>query len=393
LKIALCAPVDIHWLARFCGVSTDGIAPGLGSTATTPLTIELLKRGHEVTLYTLSNEWPREEAYVWGNLRIFVGRSRQFGQARNFFYPEISYLRRAIRQDRPAFVNAHWTYEFALGALGSGVPTVTTIHDLPWNVLRYFRDRARVIRLLMAYAVALRCSNYTAVSQDAGHHFTRYMRPGATVPVIANFLTESVLAVGTGPALHPRRPLVFATILQGWTRRKNPEAALKAFALVRKEMPECGLVMIGANYEPHGPAAQWARENSLDAGVTFAGLIPYAEMLVYVRGRVDAVVMPSLDEALSMTALEAMALGKPIVAGDSTPGMMEILDGGKAGLLVNVTRPQEIAQAMLLLQNDPDVYETFTDNAYRRAHTAYRAETIVPQYERMYSSFLAKHAV
>jgi glycosyltransferase involved in cell wall biosynthesis len=213
------------------------------------------------------------------------------------------------------------------------------------------------------------------------------------VPVIANFLTESVLAVGTGPALHPRRPLVFATILQGWTRRKNPEAALKAFALVRKEMPECGLVMIGANYEPHGPAAQWARENSLDAGVTFAGLIPYAEMLVYVRGRVDAVVMPSLDEALSMTALEAMALGKPIVAGDSTPGMMEILDGGKAGLLVNVTRPQEIAQAMLLLQNDPDVYETFTDNAYRRAHTAYRAETIVPQYERMYSSFLAKHAV
>ncbi len=389
MKIALCVPTDIHELARFSGVATEEIAPGLGSTATTPLIIELLRRGHEVTVYTLSSALPQEVAYRWGRLRIFVGPTRQFGAARRLFLPEIAYLRRVIRQDAPPFVNAHWTYEFALGALAAGVPTIVTIHDLPWNVLRYFRDRARTIRLLMAYAVALSCRNYSAVSQDAAAHFSRYMRPGADIPVIGNFLAESVLAVSSGPAIHPGRPLMYATILQGWTRRKNPKAALEAFALLRRQAPESKLIMIGTDYETAGPAARWAEEHGLNAGVSFQGILPYTEMLRFVHNNVDAVVMPSLDEALSMTALECMALGKPIIAGIGTPGMREILEDGRAGLLVDVTRPPDIAKAMISLQTDAQLFDEMAGRAYSRARSAYLVENSAPAYERLYSKFEA----
>ncbi len=395
MKIAMCAPVDIHWLARANSINTEGVPRGLGSTATTPLILELARRRHELTIYTLDYDSTEEQFYEWSNLRIFVGPSRRLGAARNFFRPEIAYLRRVIETDCPAFVHAHWTYEFALAALGSGVQTLVTIHDLPWNVLRYFRDRYRTARLLMAYAVAMRANLYTAVSEDAARHFSRYMRPGARVLAIPNFLSETVLTKANGFQTHPDRPLVFACILQGWSPRKNAKAALRAFALFRKNYSGSRLLFMGADYQAVGPAEAWAREHGLQTDVLFCGLQPYDKMLERVRDEVDVLVMPSLDEALSMTVLENMAFGKPIIAGRSTPGISEELDGGRAGVLVDVGRPGDIAEAMTRLQNDTSLFERIAEAAYQRAHTIYTAERVVPLYERLYeqvASTLTPHS-
>jgi glycosyltransferase involved in cell wall biosynthesis len=349
---------------------------------------ELLLRGHSVTIYTVSYDLSEEQQYTWGNLRLFVGPARQLGAARDFFRPEIGYLRRVIRADHPDFIHAHWTYEFALGALGSGLPTLVTIHDLPWNVLRYFRDRYRTARLLMAYAVAIRATRYTAVSKDAARHFARYMRPGTKVRAIPNFLTQNVLSKGSEPKKHPRRPLVFAVVLQGWTPRKNAKVALKAHAIVRRAYPSICLHVIGADYEVGGPASNWVAEHHLGEGVHFLGLLQYENMLNHLSKKVDVLVMPSLDEALSMTVLENMALANPIIAGASTPGIREELAGGEAGILVDVRSPDAVARAMIRLQNDPAHYERVSRSAYERAHTTYTAESVLPLYEQAYASLL-----
>lgn len=388
MKITLCAPVDIHWLARFSGVDATHLAEGYGSTATTPLVIELLRRGHEVTIYTLSHSLPVELSLKWGNLRLFVGSGRQYGAIRNLFKPEIAYLERVIRQDRPAFVNAHWTYEFGMAALRSGVPTVVTIHDLPWNVLRYFRDRYRFGRLLMAYMVAARATRYTAVSHDAARHFARFMRPGAKIRTIPNFLNDAVLDKSTGPREHPAGPLVYASVLQGWTRRKNPKASLRAFSLLRQRVAGVRLLMIGADYEMDGPAARWAAEQGLADDVTFVGALAYRVMLDRLQSSVDVLVMPSLDEALSMTILENMALGIPVIGGRSTPGVPEELEDGAAGLLVDMTQPEKIAKAMLRLQNDPAEFARISRAAFSRAHAVYTAESVVSQYVEVYRELL-----
>src|ERR1700684_3707810 len=43
------------------------------------------------------------------------------------------------------------------------------------------------------------------------------------------------------------RPFTFGTILQGWTRRKNAIAALKAFQIVLRVAPESRLIMMGTD--------------------------------------------------------------------------------------------------------------------------------------------------
>jgi glycosyltransferase involved in cell wall biosynthesis len=385
MKISMCAPADLHALARFCGQRIEGIPPGLGSTATTPLIVELVRRGHEITLFTLSNGLGKETTHDWGALKVFAGPSRQYGAARNFYRPEITYLRRVIAQQQPAFVHAHWTYEFALGALAACIPTVTTIHDLPWNVLRYFRDRSRTVRLLMAYSVAIRCHRYTAVSEDAANHFRRYLRPGTEIAVIPNFLSDSIFEIGQSAATSTR-PLTFGTILQGWSKRKNATAALKAFQTVARIAPESRLIMIGSDYEQQGPAHRWARQHNLDTGVTFAGMLPYEQMLCRIRDEVDVIVHPSLDEAFSMTVLESMALAKPVVAGYDTPGIRQALQGGDAGVLADVRDSGSIARAMSSLMTDSSYRQSVAQSGHQHVASTYRKDFIVPQYEAIYRS-------
>ena len=303
MNIAFCAPVDIHSLARFSDQSAGGIPPGLGSTATTPLIIELLRRGHEVEVYTLSRGLVNEESYNWGSLRVVVGPCREAHLARNFFRPEIDWLTRAISKREPRFIHAHWTYEFALAALRSGIPTITTIHDLPWRVFRHFCDPYRFVRLLMAYEVAMRGRRFTAVSNDAAAHFRHFFNPLAQVAVITNGLSDPVFELGVHPPKSVGREPVFATVMQGWSRQKNATTALRAFQIVLNEAPNAKLLMFGADYEPNGKAHQWAVQHSLDANVTFVGLLPNRQLLEQISDEVDIVVHPSLNESFSMTAL------------------------------------------------------------------------------------------
>ena len=317
MNIALCAPINIHPLARFMGQDTSGIAPGMGCTITTTLIIELLRRGHSVTVYTLSNDLPEETIYDWGRLRVFVGASRRF---RYLYRPQIAYLKRVIKADAPRFVHAHWTYEFALGALSSGIPTVTTIHDLPWNVLRYVRHIYTVVRLIMAYMVGFRGTNFTAVSPDAARHFKRYLSPRASIEVIPNCLADWVFDLGRTGVSRGDRPFTFVTILEGLSGRKNGTCALRAFQITRQSFPDARLIMIGRGYEPGGVADRWATSRGLAQGVTFRGFMQHEPMLGFVMQEVDVLVHPSLDEALSTATLESMALKKPVIAGKQTPG-------------------------------------------------------------------------
>jgi L-malate glycosyltransferase len=385
MKIAMCAPADLHALARFCDQETEGVPVGLGSTATTPLIEELLRRGHQVTLFTLSNELTRETKHEWGGLKIFTGPNRKYGAARNLYWPEVNYLRRVVAQERPTFIHAHWTYEFALGAMVTGIPMLTTIHDLPWNVLRYFRDRTRAVRLLIAYWVAMRCHRYTAVSEDAANHFRRYLKPGVDIEVIPNFISDSIFDINHGQA-NSNRSFTFGTILQGWTRRKNAIAALKAFQVVLRVAPESQLIMMGTDYEQDGPAHRWARQHSLDASVTFAGLLPYKQMLRRVNDEVDVVVHPSLDEAFSMTVLEGMALAKPVIAGYGTPGIRQALRDGDAGVLTDVRDSHSIARAMLTLITDSSHRQRVAQSGRQHVASTYRKNLIIPQYEAVYRS-------
>jgi glycosyltransferase involved in cell wall biosynthesis len=359
------------------------VVPGQGTNpATTPLIMEFVRRGHVVTLFTLSDHVQEVAFYDWGSLRVFVGPNKRF---RYLYRPQIAYLKHAIRREAPRFVHANWTYEFAIGALASGVPTVITIHDLPWRIVRYFWDVAGAYaKLAMAYTVAFKGTHFTAVSHDAVRHFRRWFFIQSPIKMIPNFIGEWIFELGRNEAPRSDRPLTFFTLLQGWSRRKNGKCALMAFQLTRKSYPEARMIMIGAGYEAGGEADHWATSHDLTEGVIFQGRMPYASLVRFVVQEADVLVHPSLDEALSLATSESMALKKPVIAGLRTPGMGQLLDGGRVGFLVNVSQPAEVAEAMNQLAGDPNLRRTMADAAFEYAHKNFSADVVVPMYETLY---------
>ena len=177
-----------------------------------------------------------------------------------------------------------------------------------------------------------------------------------------------------------------ATVLQGWSRRKNGEAALKAFALCRRVKADMRLLAMGRDYEMGGPAHGWAVQHGVAEGVTFVGLLPYDDLLRTMKAEVDVLIHPSLDEAFSMTIVEAMALQIAVVAGSDTPGVLEALDGGRAGAITDVRNPEAIADAVLQLSNDAALRLDLGRTGRARVLERYTAEVVVPQYEEVYRS-------
>lgn len=383
MNLGFASPVSLQ-LLRALVTDGDTMPPGYQFAPAADWVKELVKRGHHVTVYTTAREIDAPQTYCGDGLTIRIAPQRASGTGRDLYAAERAHLERMMRGDHCDVIHAHWTYQFALAALASGLPTLITIHDLPWKVLGHFRDAHRASRLLMAYQVALRGTHFTAVSSDAAAHFRRYFKPGARIAVVPNGLPDAMFSADAASAQRGDDEVVFATVLQGWSRRKNGAAALRAFQVVSKSLAHAKLKMFGTDYESGGAAQRWATEHGLQKGVEFVGLLPYTELLGRLRDEVDIVVHPSLDESFSMAALEAMALRKPVIAGARTTGVREVLEYGKSGVLTDVRKPEAIAEAMERLARDHIYRERIEERGFQRAEQCYRLSTVIRKYEACY---------
>jgi L-malate glycosyltransferase len=352
--------------------------------------LELIHRGHHITLYTTAPDLSSPATFRGESMVMRIAPLRSRGTGRDFFSAERLMLTQMMRKDRCTLIHAHWTYEFALAALASRIPTLITIHDHPWKVLAHFRDGHRAARLLMAYKTAVRGRYFSAVSEGAAAHFRRYLKPGARIEVIPNGVPDALFELGSREALAVNGGTRFATVLQGWSRLKNGAGALKAFAAARTQIPGAMLTMFGLDYEPGGPAQRWAVENSLAGAVSFAGPTPYRELLARVKTEVDVLVHPSLNETFSMTILESMALRKPVIVGLHTSGMREML--GEHGMFADVRDPSSIAQAMVCLARDAGFRGQLAQRAFERASRLYRLDAVMKRYEVLYEQILRDEA-
>ena len=112
----------------------------------------------------------------------------------------------------------------------------------------------------------------------------------------------------------------------------------------------------------------------LEGRVRFLGRLPYEEALG-VMASSDIFVLPSVYDQLPMVILEAMALGKPVVA-TRVCGIPDVIEDGRTGLLVEPRDPEGLAAAILKLVEDPGLREELSQRA-RLAAEHYDVRRIV----------------
>jgi glycosyltransferase involved in cell wall biosynthesis len=125
--------------------------------------------------------------------------------------------------------------------------------------------------------------------------------------------------------------------------RKNVLATLRAFRLAGERLSEHDLVVVGGAGWGVGAGLMEEAARALPRRPVLTGFVSDDE-LVRLYSAASCFVFPSLSEGFGFPPLEAMACGAPVVAGDR-PALPEVL--GDAGLLVDPTNPEEIAEAIV----------------------------------------------
>jgi glycosyltransferase involved in cell wall biosynthesis len=381
VKVVVVGPADAAAVARTCA---PALVPRLADVQPYParptelLTAALLAAGVQVELVTLSPSVSTPLLLTEGPLSILVGAFRPGRRARDGFRAERRSLQALLAQTDGEILHAHWTYEFAWSILADRRPRVVTVHDAPLTILRRMPDAYRAVRLGMAYRVRAGSFCGIAVSPYVAERWRKEMLDRRALRIIPNFVSVGHRMAGRPAGDGPRLVSVGDA-----GRRKNVRSLLRAFRTVRERHLTASLRLVGPGLGVDDPLAAWARDNRVTDGVGWLGRRGHADTLDEMASA-DVVVHPSLEESFGMSVAEAMAMGLPVVGGRGSGGVPWLLDGGRAGVLVDVRSPGSLAEGVLGLVEDPARAERLGAAAARRVASAFSPESVLRAHLQVY---------
>jgi glycosyltransferase involved in cell wall biosynthesis len=204
----------------------------------------------------------------------------------------------------------------------------------------------------------------------------RALMPETPIAVIAPGLDIDVISSRQAEGRRIRDQLGCAdTPLVGMVARLDPakgqDCFVDAAALVASEHPDVQFVLVGGAVVGHEDPDLAVR---LDSRAAAAGLAHRLHLVGHVddpipwQAALDLAVNASTHESFGLSMLEAMALGVPVVA-TPTDGAAELLDDGRAGVLLESWTPDALARAVLHLLRSPRDRDELAERGARRARS------------------------
>ena len=258
---------------------------------------------------------------------------------------------------RPDVIHGHdWLVGQAavIASEATGVPFVLTMHATESGRVGgvMLTDQSRAIDSTEAWSVAhadaiIVCSSYMR-DEVAG----LFDCDPDSITIIPNGIDPD--AWTTTPARRRAMRRRFGVPLIAYCGRleveKGVQTLIDAMPLVRRQVPAARAVVIGTG-AAEGDLTARVRRRRLQDAVTFTGFVSDADMRAIVAAS-DATVVPSLYEPFGFVALEAMALGAPLVV-SRTGGLAEIVEDGRTGWQAIPGDPADLARTLLEVLDEP----------------------------------------
>lgn len=202
--------------------------------------------------------------------------------------------------------------------------------------------------------------------------YLRGVEPRARVRVLGNFVV---------PLSQPRAPRAGHILFMGrlW-RDKGIFDLIDAAAEVVRRHPHVRFVCAGDG--DLAALRALIAERGLSEHFVLPGWVDGAAKAA-LQAEAELFVLPSYYEGLPVGVLEAMANGIPVVATD-VGGIAEAMDG-EAGLLIAPGAPQQLAQALLRLLDDPALCAAMGAAGRRRAAAVYSEAAVLGALSALYA--------
>jgi glycosyltransferase involved in cell wall biosynthesis len=308
-------------------------------------------------------------------------------------------LARLIKRMRPQILDTHTAKAGAVGRMaavlaGDARPPIV-VHTFHGHVLRgYFGPvRSFFFRALERW-LARRTTALIAVSPEVRDDLVRLgVAPREKFAVVrlgielAERVAESPLS-RNGRA-ETRRLLGIApeSFVVGWIGRmtgvKRTGDVLLAFKHLRDRGVDSWLCLVG-----DGPDRELLERRAHELGIMRRVLfVGYQDDVAPYYAAFDAIVLPSANEGTPVSAIEALAAARPVVA-TRVGGVPDVVREGEDGFLVEPGDVVKLAERLAQLADDDELRKRMGDAGRSRVLPRYAVDRLVDDVDRLYQSLL-----
>ena len=264
----------------------------------------------------------------------------------------VSELSRVIREQKPDLIHAHDMRAGLFSALSCGkIPLISHIHNNAY-------DARGLSPKTVGYLLAgFRAKHIFWVSQSSFDGYAFHGLFAQKSSVLYNVIdTDEIYAKLSQDTNTYDYDMIYVGRL---TYQKNPQRLLRLCARLKQDKPDLKVAIVGTG-ELEDELKALCRELNLEDTVYFLDFQPNPIKMV---ADSKAMILTSRWEGTPMCALEAMALGTPVV---STPsdGMKDLLTDGISGYLTE--DDEQMAEDLLKIFTQPEHRQLLAENARKK---------------------------
>ncbi|NET59817.1 MAG: glycosyltransferase family 4 protein [Symploca sp. SIO2E6] len=283
------------------------------------------------------NEHPLA-AYPW-QFHYFKSQNQMLGRLKM-----VVALARCLWQGRPSRV---FCGHIKLAVL---IMVLCKLRGIPYTVLTYGKEVWSPLPKLERQALASAAGIWTISRYSRDRLCAANNLDSNKVQMLPCVVDGQVFTPGpSSPELMLKYSLAEAKVLMTVARLwsgdiyKGVDVTIRAIPAIAKVVPNVKYLVIGRG-DDQPRLAQLAQNLNISDRVIFAGFVPTPELVAHYR-LADAYIMPS-QEGFGIVYLEAMACGKPVLAGN-TDGSADPLQDGRLGWQVPHRDPVAVASACI----------------------------------------------
>jgi len=332
------------------------------------LSQELARRGHEVSVVCRPGAWIQRQL-AGGPVEVIPSDLHRWP------FDELSRVAGIIRQRNVEVVHTHMSRAHFFGVLlrwFAGVPSVATAHNRLLQVHWMFNDHVIAVseatRRFQHRINLVRGSRLTTIPNFIDDRRAASLPPDRRAAVRAQFgADEASLLLGVVGAVIPRKGQVYL---------------VQALPKILAACPGTRLVLVGTTeFTPDYVREVRAVADRLGVAsrIIWTG---HRDDAAEILAALDLFVLPSLEESLPLTILEAMATGLPVVA-TAVSGIPEVVRPNETGILVPPRKSNALADAILVLLADAERRRQFGEAGQRAVKMRHSIETQVAAIEQV----------
>lgn len=304
----------------------------------------------------------------------------------SFSFKAIKALDEIFKEEAPDIVHTHASLSARIAAKKNGIKVVHTRHCL--------EDEKKGIKKLIYKLINNSLSDRViAVSDAVSENLTADGIAESKLRTVYNGITPlKELSEEERKKARAEYGIRDSEVVVGIVARlepvKNHAMFLEAAKVIATICPEAVFMIVGEGSMRESLEAK-AREDKIADRVIFTGYIQDVNDIMNV---IDIHVLTSEKEALSISLIEAMSIGKPVVATDSG-GPREVVENGKSGILVKPNDTVNLTMAIVRMIQRPDIRAKFGREGKKIVQNKFMSAAMAENIENIYKELVLKRGI